>query len=75
MKNYQLTNITNEKLEIMIKELPFSDTSISRSVTDLYQDAHDQVISGLKQSAPGHCIQLDESTDVENKAQLIAYVR
>lgn len=62
-------------MENFIKQLPFSDSSISRSVTTLYEDANDQVVSALKQSAPGHCIQMDESTDVENKAQAIAYVR
>ena len=35
----------------------------------------DQVISGVKDSKYGFSIQLDESTDVTNNAQLLVYVR
>ena len=38
-------------------------------------DIADQVISGVKDSKYGFSIQLDESTDVTNNAQLLVYVR
>ena len=38
-------------------------------------DIADQVISGVKDSKFGFSMQLDESTDITNNAQLLVYVR
>ena len=38
-------------------------------------DIADQVISGVKDSKFGCSMQLDESTDITNNAQLLVYVR
>jgi len=57
-----------------LKNIPMSDNTIKRRVEEMTEDIEDQVIIMVKNS-PFYSIQLDESTDVRNKALLLCFVR
>ena len=56
-----------------IRKIPLSDNTISRRIYDVSQDIESQVIASIKE-AKSFAIQLDESTDITGKAQLLALV-
>ncbi|XP_053170201.1 zinc finger BED domain-containing protein 5-like [Scomber japonicus] len=54
--------------------IPMSDNTIQRRISDMAADVKEQVLDAIRDS-PFFSIQLDESTDVANCAQLMVYVR
>lgn len=57
-----------------LKEIPMSANTIKRRIEEMADDIENQVIIMVKNS-PFYSIQLDESTDVSNKALLLCFVR
>lgn len=62
-----------EKYGNDLKYIPISSDTVSRHVTTLLEDIKSQFLDKLRQS-PSFTMQLDESTDVLNLAQLLVYV-
>ena len=58
-----------------LQQVPLSNNVIRNRIDDISADILDQVISDIKTSSAKISIQLDESTDVSNCSQLIAFVR
>ena len=63
-----------EKYEKEIQKIPLLDNTISCCIYDMSQDIESQVIASIKE-AKSFAIQLDESTDITGKAQLLAFIR
>jgi hypothetical protein len=57
-----------------LNAIPLSDNTVQRRISDMASDVKEQVLNGVRES-PFFSIQLDESTDVANCAQLMVYVR
>ena len=60
--------------EEKIRQIPLSNDTIRRRICDMSTDIQDTVISSVKQSKM-FAMQVDESTDISGKAQLIAFIR
>ncbi|XP_070409531.1 zinc finger BED domain-containing protein 5-like [Nothobranchius furzeri] len=56
-----------------LKAVPLSDGTISRRITEMAQDIKSQLIDRVKRGK--YALQLDESIDVANSAQLLVFVR
>jgi hypothetical protein len=56
-----------------LKAIPLSDNTVSRRIADMSEDVRCQLITRLQHVK--FAIQLDESTDIANAAQLLVYVR
>ncbi|XP_032376013.1 zinc finger BED domain-containing protein 5-like [Etheostoma spectabile] len=54
--------------------IQLSDNTIQRRISDMGADVRQQVVDSVRES-PSFSLQLDESTDVANCAQLMVYVR
>ena len=63
-----------EAMVSKLKKIPISNDTIQRRITLAAADVEEQLISRL-QDCKQLAIQLDESTDVSNQAQLMTYVR
>jgi hypothetical protein len=63
-----------KEYEEEILKIPKSNNTVSQHIQDMIQDAELQVITHIKE-ADFFAIQLDESTDITGKAQLIAFSR
>uniref|UniRef100_A0A8C6S835 HAT C-terminal dimerisation domain-containing protein n=1 Tax=Neogobius melanostomus TaxID=47308 RepID=A0A8C6S835_9GOBI len=61
------------KLARELESVQLSDGTISRRITDMAQDIKSQLIDRVKKGT--YALQLDESTDVSNCAQLLVFVR
>ena len=66
--------VLDEKAAIEIQKVPLSNDSIKRRIDDMAVDVERQLILKI-QKADGYSLQLDESVDITNKAQLLCYVR
>ena len=66
--------VLDEKAAVEIQKVPLSNDSIKRRIDDMAVDVERQLILKI-QKADGYYLQLDESVDITNKAQLICYVR
>ena len=62
-----------KKLETL-KTIPLSDTTVGRHIEEMASDVKMQLIEKLKLS-DSFSLQIDESTDIANDAQLLAFVR
>jgi hypothetical protein len=70
----KIVNITfGEEYEKEILKIPRSDKTISRRTQDMSQEVESQVIGSIKETFFFFAIQLDDSTDVTVKAQLLAF--
>ncbi|XP_034083391.1 protein FAM200A-like [Gymnodraco acuticeps] len=56
-----------------LEAVPLSDGTISRRITDMAQDIKYQLIDRVKKGK--YALQLDESTDMSNSAQLLVFAR
>jgi hypothetical protein len=58
-----------------LQQIPLSNNCIRNRINYMGDDIVNQLISDIKACSTKITIQLDESTDVENCSQLIAFVR
>ena len=65
--------VLNGKCSTKLKEIPLSNNTVSRRIDAISNDIKAQLLERLKQTY--FAIQLDESTDIAGKAQLLVYVR
>jgi len=63
-----------EEAEREVQKIPLSDSTISRRISEMSSDVESNVIDKLKNS-DGFSLQVDESTDISGKAQLLAFIR
>lgn len=63
-----------EDAEKEITKIPLSDNTISRRILSMSDDIEQQVIELIK-SGEMFALQVDESTDISGKAQLVAFIR
>jgi hypothetical protein len=64
----------DDKIVSQIKAIPCSDITVQRRIVEMVADVTDQVMEKIvlvKQFA----LQLDESTDISNEDELVAFVR
>lgn len=72
-----------KKYDIKMKDLkkrflygiPMSRNTIKRRIATIASDIKEQLVSDLSASPIGHAFQSDSSTDIDNKEQLVAFVR
>ena len=64
-----------EEADAKLESISISNDTVKNRIEEMSVDISDQVISEVKDSRYGFPIQLDESTDVTNNAQLLVYVR
>jgi hypothetical protein len=57
-----------------MKAIPFSDNDVLRRTVEMAADVTDQVVEKIV-LAKQFALQLDESTDISNEAELVAFVR
>lgn len=57
-----------------LDKIPLSNSTMQRRIEDVADDMLAQLLERVK-SSPFFAIQLDESTDIEGKAQLLVYIR
>ena len=68
-------NVIEVEAAAKLKTVSLFINTIKNRVEEMFIDIADQVISGVKDSKFGFSMQLDESTDITNSAQLLVYVR
>lgn len=73
MKKHQ--QILNCDLESVVASIPLSDTTIGRRIEVLAADLDEQTFTGARASKCGLALQCDESTDIQNRAQLVVFGR
>lgn len=64
----------NEKIASQLKQVPLSDNTVARRIDEMANDIKIQLIDRIKKSGK-FSLQLDESTDISNAAQLLIFVR
>ena len=65
--------VLDGKRAAKLKEIPLSNSTVSRRIDEISNDIKAQFLERLKQTYIA--IQLDESTDIAGQAQLLVYVR
>ena len=68
-------HLIGEEAAAKLESVFLSNNTVKNRIEEMPVDIPDQVISGVKDSKYCFSIQLDESTDVTNNAQLLVYVR
>lgn len=63
-----------DKLASDIEQIPLSDNTISRRISEMANDVKCQLVERIKDGKK-FSLQLDESTDISNAAQLLVFVR
>ena len=67
--------VIGDKAVTKLNSVSVSNNTIQRRITEMSTDIKEQVITQVQVLKYGSAIQLDESTDVSNCAQLLVYVR
>ena len=62
------------KAEEEIKKIPLSNNTVCRRISDMSADIENTVITSVKKRKI-FATQVDESTDIGGKAQLLAFIR
>ena len=62
-----------DKLARELESVPLSNGTIARRITDMAQDIKCQLVDRVMKGK--FALQLDESTDISNSAQLLVFVR
>ncbi|XP_073429922.1 SCAN domain-containing protein 3-like [Dendrobates tinctorius] len=57
-----------------VAQVPLSATTVTRRINEIAEDVEGQLLERINTS-PWYAIQVDESTDVDNKAMMLVYVR
>jgi len=70
-----VASVLGKQQRKQIAEIPLSNDVISSRILDMSADILDQVIGELKNSNLPFALQLDESTDVAQCSQLLAFVK
>ena len=68
-------HLIGEEAAAKLESVSLFNNTVKNRIEKMSVDIADQVILGVKDSKYGFSIQLDESTDVTNNAQLLVYVR
>jgi len=68
-------HVIGEEAVSKLNSVSVSNNTIQRRIKEMSTDINEQVITEVQGSKYGFAIQLDESTDVSNCAQLLVYVR
>ena len=58
-----------------LNSVSLSNNTIQRGITEMSTDINEQIFTEVQGSKYGFSIQLDETTDVSNCAQLLVFVR
>ncbi|UYV82254.1 hypothetical protein LAZ67_21001467 [Cordylochernes scorpioides] len=66
--------LTNDAMEKVTK-IPLSSKTIARRIEDMSEDIELQIKQSFNDSSTKWAKQLDETTDISNKAQLLAFLR
>ena len=69
-----VSSVIGEKEAKQLDGIPLSNDTVRRRISSLANDLKEQLINNLK-STKYFAIQLDESTDCTNMAQLLVFVR
>lgn len=67
--------IIGDEVAKKLNSISLSNNTVKRRIEDMSEDILQQVISDIKNSKNGFAIQLDETTDVTNCAQLLVFAR
>jgi hypothetical protein len=68
------SSVLGEKVAQQLESIPLSNDTVSRRISDMASNVKEQLIEKLKANKY-YSIQLDESTDVSNKAHLLTFIR
>ncbi|QQP34697.1 Uncharacterized protein FKW44_022672 [Caligus rogercresseyi] len=68
-------NVLGDKAKREISKISLSNITVRRMIDDMAADMCNQVSQEIRASEFRACLQLDESTDIANQSQLIAFVR
>ena len=67
--------VLGDESEKKLNSISLSNNTVQRRIEEMSPDIFQQVISEISMSESGFAIQLDESTDVTNCAQLLMFAR
>lgn len=73
--NILIRYVIREQATVKLESVSVSNNIVQRRTVEMSVDIADQVIEGVRASKYGFVIQLDESTDITNWSQPLAYVR
>ena len=68
------TTVLEESAAKKIAQVPLSARTVAKRIEDMAEDIETQLLEQIVKS-PWFAIQCDESTDIENKAVLLVFVR
>jgi hypothetical protein len=68
------SSVLGEKVAKQLESIPSSNDTVSRRISDMASNVKEQLIVNVKASKY-YSIQLDESTDVRNMANLLTFIR
>lgn len=69
-----MAKVPGEAAVKKIAQVPLSASTVTRRIEEIVEDIEAQLLERINKS-PWYAIQVDESTDIENKAILLVYVR